>query len=82
MRIVEDTEIIIATMTGDVFGNSMSTETPGDIASVNYFCAHTLWKNYCVIQHVKLPFVAYEEARHRKVSRLHVACIMQACLVR
>ena len=53
----------------------MSTETPGDVASANYFCLHTLWMNYCVFQHLKLPFVAYEEARHRKMTgpqrRLH-----------
>ena len=56
----------------------MSTETPGDIASANYFCLHTLWINCCVLQHIKSPFVAYEEARHRKVNGLHVACIMYA----
>ena len=33
----------------------MSTETPGDIASANYFYLRTLYMNYCVFQHVKLP---------------------------
>mgnify|MGYP001185365898 CR=1 FL=1 len=42
------------------------------------FYLRTLFMNYCVIQHVKLPFVAYEEARHQNVTGLHVICIMQA----
>ena len=61
----------------------MSTEAPGDIASAYYFCLHTLWMNYCVFQHVKSPFVAYEEAQHRKVTgpqrRLHYAGICHVC---
>ena len=48
----------------------MSTETPGHIVSGNYFYLRTLWMNCCVLQHIKLPFVAYEEARHRKVTGL------------
>ena len=61
----------------------LSTETPGDIASANYFYLHTLWMNCCVLQHIKSPFVAYEEARHRKVTglqrRLHYAGICHVC---
>ena len=39
----------------------MSTETPGDITSASYFCLHTLWMNYCVFQHVKLPLRPMEK---------------------
>ena len=56
----------------------MSAGTLSDIACANYFYLRTLCMNYCVIQHAKLPFVAYEEARHRNVTGFHAACIMQA----
>ena len=59
-------------------GHAMSIEMSGDILFINYFYLRTLFMNYCVIQHVKLPFVAYEEARHRKVTGLRITCIMQA----
>ena len=75
-----DSEIVITTMMGmdsGEIGNSlqqmlpaMSTVTPGDTACANYFDLRTLYMNYCVIQHAKSPFVAYEEARHRKVIGL------------
>ena len=57
---------------------AICTEALGDIASANYFYLRTLCMDYCAFQHIKSPVVAHEEARHRKVTGLHVACIMQA----
>ena len=69
MTLSVDTEIIITTMISNVLrleggdiGNIMQWMSPrnvhwdsSNIASANYFYLRTLFMNYCVIQHVKLP---------------------------
>ena len=54
--------------------------TPGDIAFANCcYCVRTLCMYQCAVQHLKLPFVAYEEARHRKVTGLRLTVYKLQC---